>query len=537
LTSRTRRTHVATFVATCVLGATGLPAEARVTYDLRAGGVSFFADAVALVAHDRVRIAFANGLQAEADGAYADLTHDRIVLAGHAKLRAGNRTASADAAALDLAGGRIDLLDASQGARTTTFALATAHAAPIAGDRFAFPELEERRAYIRARRAEVTAHANVRLLPASFPNSPGAVPVPAYLYTYAANPSFGANSLGGAVFDQPYGIFGDPSQLLAADFRYETGIGPTVALQDHLVDDDTAYLVTSIDSPQRADRLFALQGYERLGPHLSQTISAAVDNSIGDIAYSLTGALGRASSTLSFTIEGPDSFEDLSVRSPDVHFWHGWAAHVRGDYGLATIPGGVFSAAPDALSTETAYHRIAEFYVASPLFKTPLGTTLQTTYDYSRTWYDFPTRYDAFTANATLSKRFSRSLTLIVNYAATYDYDIYFNGLQGVFYPPVAEVAADGTPWPGYDAFTGASEYRGVTASAYYAPRPDTSLRLTLATADDFPQFHGTGRAPEALSFDLRLRPLPNVGIDLGRGDQFGWGGQRYTEWTFAVLP
>ena len=127
------------------------------------------------------------------------------------------------------------------------------------------------------------------------------------------------------------------------------------------------------------------------------------------------------------------------------------------------------------------------------------SSRLQTTYDYSRTWYDFPTRYDAFTANATLSKRFSRTLSLIVNYAATYDYDIYFNGLQGLFYPPVAEIAADGTPWPGYDAFTGASS--------------------------------------EALSFDLRLRPLPNVGIDLGRGDQFGWGGQRYTEWTFAVLP
>jgi len=167
----------------------------------------------------------------------------------------------------------------------------------------------------------------------------------------------------------------------------------------------------------------------------------------------------------------------------------------------------------------------------------PLGTTLQTTYDYSRTWYNFPTRYDAFTANATLSKRFSRKLTVIVNYAAIYDYDIYFNRLQGLFYPPVTEIAPDGTPWPGYNAFTGASEYRGFTASAYYAPRPDTSLRLTLATADDFPQFHGYGRAPDALSFDLRLRPLPNVGIDLGRGDQFGWGGQRYTEWTFAVLP
>jgi len=532
-----RRLCAAAIAACAFAGALTVAADARVTYDLRAGGVSFFADAVALVAHDRVRIAFANGLHASADAAYADLTHNRLVLAGHAELQAGSRRATGDAAAIDLQSGRVDILDATAGAHETTLALDEAKAVPIAGDRFAFPELEERRAYIRARRAEVTAHANVRLLPASFPNSPGAVPVPAYLYTYASNPSFGANSLGGATFDQPYGIFGNTNQLLAADFRYETGIGPTVALQDHLVDDDSAYLVTSIDSPQRTDRLFAINGYERLGPHLSQTITAEVDRYFGDLGYSLTGSLGRASSTLSVSIDGPDSFEDLSLRSPDAHFWHGWAAHIRGDYGLATVPGGVFTAEPNPLAYETAYHRIVELYLATPLFKTPFGTTLQTTYDYSRTWYNFPTRFDTFTGNATLSKRVSRRLTLIVNYAATYDYDIYFNNLQGLFYPPVAEIAPDGTPWPGYDAYTGASQYRGFTASAYYAPRPDTSLRLTLATANDFPQFHGYGRAPDFLSFDLRLRPLPNVGIDLGRGDQFGWGGQRYTEWTFAVLP
>jgi hypothetical protein len=518
-------------------GATLGAADARVTYDLRAGRVAFFADAVALVAHDRVRIAFASGLHAEADAAYADLGHNRLVLAGHALLTYGGRHAGGDAVALDLDARRVDILDATQGDRTTSFDLGAARAAPIAGSRFAFPELEERRAYIRARRAEVTAHANVRLLPANFPNSPGAIPVPAYLYTYASNPSLGANSLGGATFDQPYGIFGNPNQLLTADFRYETGLGPTVALQDHLVDGDAAYLVTSIDSPQRTDRLYALSGYQRLGPHLSQTLVAEVDNLTADLAYTLTAALGRASSTLSVTLEGPDSFEDLSLRSPDVRFWHGWSAHARGDYGLESIPGGVFGAAPDRLAYETVYHRIAELFAASPLVHTPLGTTLQTTYDYARTWYDFPTRYDAFTANATLSKTVSKQLSLIVNYAATYDYDIYFNGLQGLFYPPVNEIAPDGTPWPGYNAYTGASQYRGVTISSYYAPRPDTSLRLTLATAHDFPQFGGYGRAPAALSFDLRLRPLPNVGIDLGRGDQFGWGGQRYTEWTFAVLP
>jgi hypothetical protein len=513
------------------------PAEARVSYDLRAGGVTFFADAVALIARDHVTIAFPSGLRAAADAAYADLNHNRLILAGHARLTRGDRAVSADAIGLDLDRDRVDLLDATGGAQATTLDLAPAHAVPIDGERFAFPDYDERRGYIRSKRAEVTAHSNVRLLPASFPNSPGALPVPAYLYTFAANPSFGANSLGGATFDQPYGIIGGPNQLLAADFRYETRIGATVALDEHIVDGDNAYIVASVDSPQRADRTFALDAYQRLGSHFSQMLSATVDSYLGEASYTLTGAFTGATSTLNVTVDGPDSSADLGARTPDLRYAHGWTAHLRGDYGVTVVPGGVFPALRDAGAYETVYRRTLEAFTASPLFRGPLRTTLQMTFDASRTWYDFPNRYDALTSNATLSKSLSRKLSIILNYASTYDYNIFFNGLQGRFYPPVVQIAPDGTLWPGYGAYTGAAMDRGFTLSSYYAPRPDTSLRVTLATAQDFPQFHGYGRAPATLSFDLRLRPLPNIGLDIGRGDQFNWGGQRYTEWSFSVLP
>jgi hypothetical protein len=39
------------------------------------------------------------------------------------------------------------------------------------------------------------------------------------------------------------------------------------------------------------------------------------------------------------------------------------------------------------------------------------------------------------------------------------------------------------------------------------------------------------------VSFDARFRPLPNIGLDIGRTYLFNWGGQRFSQWTFSVLP
>jgi len=178
-------------------------AFARASVSLEGGSVVFFSDTLALIARDHATLTFADGTRARADAAYVDLKTDRVVLAGHARVMRGAAALGADAIALELDGDRVDLLDASSGVSRTTRRLGAATAAEFDAVRFAFPDVDDRNAFIRSRRAAITPHADVRFTPAAFPTSVGGLPVPSYLYTYATGAGFGATSLGGATFDQP----------------------------------------------------------------------------------------------------------------------------------------------------------------------------------------------------------------------------------------------------------------------------------------------------------------------------------------------
>lgn len=523
--------------ALAVLGTSGA-AAARPTFDVRAGVLSFFSDVLGIVARDGATVRFANGTSARADAAYVDLVNDRIILAGTASAARTTQNVSGDVIAIDLDAGIMDVLDATSGMREGKLDLANFADAPINRDRFAFPDLDERRSYIRARRATVTAHANVRFSPAAFPTSPGSLPVPSYLFTFAANPSFGANALGGATFDQPYGISGGATSLLAAHLRYEDGIGPTFALEDHRVYGESAYIVTSIDSPQRPNRLVQLTAYQRMGPRLAQTLDASADRFSGGAHYGLSGVFGKASARLDFSRFGEGTTLDVAARTADRHLLYGITARLRADFGFDSVTSSELAALPDRANYRTVWRHGIDVFVATPLVRAPFGAKLAATFDAARIWYGFPHRRDRLNANLTASRRVSRSLTLVGGYASSYSYDIY-PGAQSVFYPAPAppRVAPDGTQWPGYSAFTGAAMSRGYTLDAYYAPGPNTSVRVSVAHANDFPQFHGFGNPPTEVRFDARIRPLPNVGLAFGRAYDFGWGGRRFSRWTFTVLP
>jgi hypothetical protein len=186
-----RRRAVATLAV--LAGVAGSPATAwaRPSATLDAGTVFFFSDTLALVGRGGASLRLDDGTRASADAIAVDLKTDRAVLAGHARIARGTASASADAIALQLDGDRVDLLDVSAGDRRTTRALGPATDAPTEPARFAFPDVVDRFAYIRARHAAITPHANVRFLPAAFPTSVGAVPVPSYLRLRRIGPAAG----------------------------------------------------------------------------------------------------------------------------------------------------------------------------------------------------------------------------------------------------------------------------------------------------------------------------------------------------------
>ena len=494
--------------------------EAKATISLNAREMAFYATTLAIVAHGDVAIDAAGLGRGSADAAYVDMRKNRFVLAGHARLGAH----AGDALAVDVENRTVDVLSVEDGATN--------------GD-FTFPDVNPRDVFIRSRHAAIVPHANARFTPASFPSSAGAVPVPSYLYTFAESSGFAAQSLPGAAFDQPYGLLGSPSSLLAAHVRYVSGTGPDLALDQHLVDGNRSYLVSSIDAPISATRSLGINGYRQLGRRYTTEIDGIGNAQTYFLHTSQTAAFGNAGARLDTSFfSGGGLASDLTLRSPDRPLPFGLTYRFQGDLGLQFQRGGVFAQLPDAAHYTSLWHHGIDLFVATPQFRMPLRTTLGLTFDTGETWYAFPHAHGTFSATATAARRFG-PLTVTGIYAQSEDVQT-FGAAQGLFYaPPIPPlIAPDGTPWPGFAAFSGATTLRPAQLGFQLVTSPATTYRLTYSHTDDFPQFHGFGRPVDQIALDARFRLASNIGIDVGRAYSFDWGGTRWVPtWGFAILP
>lgn len=552
---RMRRAAAALAAAACA--AVPPAASARATVALDGGTLVFFSDTLGIVARDGATLRLDDGTLVHADAAYVDLKRDRALLAGHATVARGRGAATpADAIALDLDGERVDLLDAARGATTTTRAAlaaptGSAPGGPVPGEggtgeidgaRFAFPEVDDRFAYIRAKHAAITPHAAVRFSPAAFPTSVGGLPVPSYLYAYASAAGFGATSLPGATFDQPYGLVGSPNALTALHARWLDGSGPAVGVQQQLVSGDNAYLAASLDAPLRGSGTRGLSGYRRMGARYTATLGASSGFGFWSAQASLGAAFGAAGGRLSYGYgSGGFSTFDASLRTPDRPLFGGATWRLRGDLGFDAVRHGslLTASVPDARRWSTVWRHGLDLFVAAPVVRGPLGTRIGTTFDAARTWYAYPHHDDTLSASLLVSRELSRKVALFGGYEASWNARVY-PGAQALFFPPayLPEVAPDGTPWFGRGAYSGASTLRDESLALQLTPNLNTALRVALHRYADFPQFHGYGRPEWSLETDARLRPFPNIGLQLGRAYDFGWGGYRWVpRWTFAITP
>jgi len=538
----TGRRAVAALAA--VAGLAGLPATAwaRPSAGLDGGTILFFADTLALVARNGATLRLDGGIRAGADAIAVDLKTDRVVLAGHAFIQRGSLRADADAIALDLDDQRIDLLDLASGDHRTTRALGEAVQAPIDPARFAFPDVVDRYAYIRAKHAAITPHANVRFRPAAFPTSVGAVPVPSYLYTFATSAGFGASALPAADFDQPYGLWGTPYALTTVHGRWIDGppAGPDIGLQEQLANGDVEYATAAVDQPLRGQMSTGFDAYRRMSP--IYTISAQGTDALGIWAAqtSLGAAFGQAGGRVTLVAGsfGTSSF-DTSLRTPDLPLVGGTTLRLTGDVGYDARRGGLLTVLPDAAHYATVWRHSLDAFLATPVVRAPLGTRLSATLEGTRTWYAFPHRYDQLTGTVTASKQFSRAFTMLGTYQNAWSAEVYPYA-QALFYPPPNPplLAPDGTPWYGYDAFAGVAVARSTTVTAQLTPNVNTSAQLAVTRSDDFLQFDGIGPPPWTVTGTLRMRPFPNFGIQLSRSYAFDWGGVRWVpRWSISITP
>jgi hypothetical protein len=512
-----------------VLAATfPLPAAAATEARLSGGTLFFYADSLGIVARNGATLVLANATVVSGDAAYVDLRADRAVVAGNARIARGATTLLADAIAFDLSGRRIDVLRTDTGIARADATLMQTVPAPADGPQFAFPDLTDARAYIRARRAEIVARTSVRFRPAAFPTSAGAPPVPMYLYSFATANGYAASALSSAAFDQPYGLYSSVNALTALHLRYLNGIGPSLGIEQNLIDATDGYLAGAVDVPLRDPVAEALNGYQPIGEAGTVSLAASADDGLHVAQVAFSQALGTLVGHLDYGItNGGYSTAIASLRTRDQALFGGITAHTSLNFGFQAQNGGLLPLAPDPAQEATIWQHGIDVFLASPLVRGPLGTTLSETVDGSRTDYSYPRHDNALETDLTGSRRLDRKFTLFFGYDARWSADIFPNA-QALFYPPAA------TPY----GYAGYGTARLANLDLQYVQGPYTSVRVSYRKADDFPQANFlAGRPPNEVRADLRVRPFPNIGISFGRSYDFGWNGSRWVPgWSLSVF-
>ena len=527
----------------CFLGSVG-PARAVTQVSVHAKRIDFHVDRLALLADGNVRVQYPGGPEVRADSLYVDLRSDTWVWAGHVRVALGSQTIDADALTVDREERTMYALLTNDGLprveRYERFDPSTRTIVAAPQDAFTFPALRGFRPYIYSSRATIVPKVNVRFTPAYFPTAAGpVVPSPSYLYTYVPNPNFGASSLAGSNFDQPYGLFGTDKMLTSLHFRYSSLYGAGIALTQQFVYGDKAYVALSAGPLRRYGDTAGLLAYDRIDSLRSQTLTASATQGLQQFQYRFAQGVRHGLLSMSLGQFNAQASTDLAWTSdPYPIARSGFSYRLEADYGFDHNPLGLLPTGADPFFYGTIWRTNAGVFVASPTFAGPLGSRMNVTLNGNRTWYAYPHRHDSFTLSSTLSRKIDAHLNLVGQLIDTFSGDAY-PGKQLLFFPPPTStfITPEGTPWPGYDAYVGFTTQRTYALTAYYTTIPPyIDLLVNVAYSRDFPQFAGFGRPPYTSGFDLRYRPGGTVQVELGRSYTFGWANLRWSpQWTFSI--
>ena len=516
--------------AAVLVMACAFPALAKPIASISGGAILFYNDSLSMAVRNGVTITLASGTVVSGDAGFVDLRSDHAVVAGNVHIARHSVAFEADAVAFDLPQRKIDVLRATTGIGRVNGGLTETTPAPDDGNEFVFPDLDDKHAYIRARRAEIVSRTSVRFRPAAFPTSAGAPPVPMYLYTFASGNGYAATALSSASFDQPYGLLSGPNALTALHLRYSSGPGLSLGIQQNLIDNNDGYLAGAIETPIHAAVAEALNGYRRLGEDGTVTLGASSTAGYRQSTLGFSQAIGSLVGRLNYGIANTGfSSSILSLRTRDRELFGGTGItwHASANYGFIAQDGGVLPLAPSPEKQSTVWQHGVDIFLASPLLHGPFRTALSATVDGSRTDYSYPHHFNALETNLSGSRRLSRTMTLFFGYDARWSADIFPNKQQ-LFYAPAP-------PLPGYYGY---GTNRLANVDLQYVQGPYTSVRLSYRHANDFPQVNFfAGRPPNEVRADLRLRPFSNIGISFGRSYDFGWNGSHFVPgWNFSVF-
>lgn len=525
------------FIASAGVAASeGLPSKV----DVRGDRISFFPYTNEALLSGEGHVVVRTGSRTiTCDALRWDLQKNRMVATGHVHVSGGATTFDGAAYVRDLSNGDGFLMTVDP--IPATYALHdddmhTASEGPAPPKLFDAVDLDGQRPFMRSRHAVVTPGAAVRMMPAEFPTGAGpALSLPVYLYTLVQNQFIAYSAAPSASFDQPYSIFGSPNSLTAGHLRYDSYNGFTESLDEHLVEGNKAYLVTSV-LPFR-DKQFDLLSYQVIRPGLQQTLTAT--HTFGAFAQNiLTYRLQESGKLLTETLLY-DQFDASNSAEFDLATYEHDIKHFLG-YQLKTSYGYDHNYAGFPYSND--FRMGADGIVLTPTF-TLAGVALGAKYEYSVTGYDYPHEVTTGTTTLTVSRKVNSAVNLFGQVTIEQNDNRYRDiavGQIALGLPPIGTptLLYDGQPYLGYYAYSGLNTYRSYEMQGTFNGRGDNRVQLTFYYTHDFPQYDGFGRPPYYASIDIVRRITPSLRIEIGRSYQFGWAGQYLTpQYTFGISP
>ncbi len=531
------------FAALCcrALPAQAAPLPPRI--DVRAGSIGLFlmSDGATLldasgkvVLRDRVRTI-------DADAMRFNLKANTLVAMGNVVVTGAAGRIVGDAYALDLKSGEAHVLrlggDLPQMLAVRDDDLNSEKEAPAPPSAFALIDLGGLKPFLRTRHAVITPNVNVRLTPAEVPTGPGPyIPTPSYLYTFAPT-NFSQTALPYETFDQPYPLFGTANSLTAGHFLYSSSNGPTIGLDEHLVDSNRAYAVASI-LPLRGKQI-NLNAFEQLEPGLTQSFNGyhiyGVSTTNYD-QYQLQWTSPSSRTTLSAYQLGTSNSAQLTLGSIEHAIPHLFTYRAQATYGYDHFPGQIPFTNDFRIGTDE--------YVSTPKVVLPLKIGASVKYEYAITEYDFPHEVTSGTTTVTLSRAANRSLSFLGTISLQQIANHYRDQQQLALNldlpnPAFPYYAPDGTPYPGFFAYSGINTYRTYALQTTWRPHGgENALQVYYTHTDDFPQFHGYGPPPNSVTLDVTERVGATLRLEVARTYTFGWGGQYFVPgFSISISP
>jgi hypothetical protein len=519
-----------------VAASEGLPSKV----DVRGDRISFFPYTNETLLSGEGNVVVRTGSRTiSCDALRWDLLKNRITATGHVHVTGGPTPLSGAVYVRDLTNGNGYLMTVDPVPATYALHdddLTTAREGPAPAKLFDSVDLDGQRPYMRSHHAIVTPGAGVRMNPAEFPTGAGpTVSLPTYLYTLVQNQFIAYSAAPATSFDQPFSLFGSPNSLTAAHLRYDSYNGFTEAFDEHLVDGNRAYLVTSV-LPFR-DKQFDLLAYQVIRPGLQQTVTAshtfgAYPQNILTYRLQESGKLFTQTLLLNEFTASNSAELDFGTYEHDIKhlFGYQFRASYGYDHNYAGFP-------------QSNDFRIgADGIITSPSLSIA-GVSLTAKYEYGITSYDYPHEVTTGTTTLTADRQFSHAVNLFAQVQFEQNDNRYRNlavGQVALGLPPQGTpfTLPDGEPYLGYYAYAGLNTYRSYEMQGTFNGRGDNRVQLTFYYNHDFPQFNGFGRPPYFATIDIVRRITPSLRIELGRSYSFGWAGQYLSpQYTFGISP